>query len=268
MKILNTACDPDNFFYNLSRAKNRMLFMDYDGTLAPFQIERDKAFPYPGVRELLESIMRTACSKLIIVSGRTINDLAKVIGVEPLPELWGSHGWERMLIDGRYIVPELDINAVAGLEEAFRLAQDEGLGPMCETKTGCLALHLRGRAPQTIEKVLTSIEKRWNAIAINAGLVMREFNGGLELKIQGRDKGFAVNTVIEESDGDVLAAYCGDDMTDEDAFEVLESRGLSVLVNTAFHDTAADIWIEPPDELLLFLRRWIKVCGGGTWQSS
>lgn len=268
MKILNPAHDLDRFFDELSRARSGILLLDYDGTLAPFRSERDKAVPYPGVRELLKLIIRTGCSKLVVVSGRAINDLVTVIGLEAMPELWGSHGWERLMPDGRYIVPELDRNAAAGLEEALRLAENEGAGPMCDKKTGCLALHLRGFDPETVAGIRTKVGKRWETIAKDTGLDMLEFDGGFELRAPGRDKGFAVRTILEESGNDTLAAYLGDDLTDEDAFRALKTNGLSILVATTFHDTAADIWIEPPDELLVFLKRWIEVCGGEAWQNS
>jgi hypothetical protein len=36
----------------------------------------------------------------------------------------------------------------------------------------------------------------------------------------------------------------------------MPERGAGVLVNVAFRPTAAQLWLHPPDELLLFLRRW------------
>lgn len=55
-------------------------------------------------------------------------------------------------------------------------------------------------------------------------------------------------------------AYLGDDLTDEDAFQALDTRGLRVLVRDALRPTAADIWLQPPDELLDFLRSWRQTC--------
>ena len=53
MQILKPGFDLERFFAALERAKTRALLLDYDGTLAPFRIERDQATPYPVVRELL-----------------------------------------------------------------------------------------------------------------------------------------------------------------------------------------------------------------------
>jgi len=57
-----------------------------------------------------------------------------------------------------------------------------------------------------------------------------------------------------------VAAYLGDDLTDEDAFKQLGQRGLKVLVRKVLRDTLADIWLEPPDELIWFLKKWEKTC--------
>ena len=60
--------------------------------------------------------------------------------------------------------------------------------------------------------------------------------------------------------GVLVCHSLGDDMTDEDAFMELEGKGLSVLVNTLLRPTAADVWIKPPIELIMFLRRWSDAC--------
>src|SRR5215471_2765713 len=51
-------------------------------------------------------------------------------------------------------------------------------------------------------------------------------------------------------------AYLGDDRTDEDAFAALQGLGLAVLVRTSPRPTAANLWIEPTEELVEFLARW------------
>jgi trehalose-6-phosphatase len=54
-------------------------------------------------------------------------------------------------------------------------------------------------------------------------------------------------------------AFLGDDLSDEAAFRAVRrigKRGLSVLVRREFRETAAEIWLRPPGELLIFLERW------------
>lgn len=46
----------NHFWQRLSAAKQAVLFLDYDGTLAPFCAERDQRKPYDGIREILTAI--------------------------------------------------------------------------------------------------------------------------------------------------------------------------------------------------------------------
>jgi trehalose 6-phosphate phosphatase len=55
-------------------------------------------------------------------------------------------------------------------------------------------------------------------------------------------------------------AYLGDDNTDEHAFQAVNGRGLSVLVRSGWRQTAAQLWLGPPDEVLGFLTRWLEAC--------
>ena len=53
-------------------------------------------------------------------------------------------------------------------------------------------------------------------------------------------------------------AYLGDDLTDEDAFRAVATRGLGILVRQELRKTAAVAWLRPPEELLDFLHRWAR----------
>src|SRR5512143_421226 len=94
--------DVEIFFRQVSEAKHRLLLIDYDGTIAPFQIDRTRAFPYPTIPELLDSIMATCSTRVVLVSGRNAREIPPLLGLRPHPEIWGSHGFERLFSDGRY----------------------------------------------------------------------------------------------------------------------------------------------------------------------
>jgi trehalose-phosphatase len=81
----------------------------------------------------------------------------------------------------------------------------------------------------------------------------------VEVRASQADKGDAVRAILREMDPNAPAAYLGDDNTDESAFRAIQGRGLSVLVRPRWRQTAARLWLKPPDELLDFLARWLKV---------
>jgi len=80
--------------------------------------------------------------------------------------------------------------------------------------------------------------------------------------IPGRDKGDAIRAILTETKPDAAVAYLGDDQTDEDAFRALKGRGLTALVRPQSRPTAADIWLQPPQELIEFFDDWLHAVGG------
>lgn len=258
MKILTEGTDLDAFFEGLGCSPGRLLMLDYDGTLSPYKVERQKAVPYPGVRKILKDALSAADCRTVIVSGRTISDLLPLLGIEKGIEIWGCHGWERLGSDGTYAAPDLGDDVRAALDEAASWAKDEGLGEeKLEIKAASVAVHWRGLGDGETASLERAVRERWSGMP--GGLELHSFNGGLELRPAGMDKGEVVERLLAETDGP--AAYLGDDMTDEDAFRAISGRGIGILVSPELKETAADIWITPPDEMMRFLERWIESCG-------
>ena len=244
------------FWPRLRGAARPLLMLDYDGTLAPFRVARDEAVPYPGVRERLGSLLREGMTRLVIVSGRTVADLLPLLGLEPHPEIWGCHGWERRLPSGEHRLGTLPSPARAALEQAADWIADAGLEARSERKPVSLTLHWRGMEGREAEALRQAAVAAWQPLATAAGLELHGFDGGLELRHPGRDKGSAVREILSEMPAVSPVAYLGDDWTDEDAFKALAGRGLSVLVRASRRQSAADCWLRAPEELLEFLDRW------------
>lgn len=259
MKSLRDHLDLDAFFHDVAAASARVLLLDYDGTLAPFREERDQAVPYPGVREAVRAHLENGRSRLVVVSGRAIEDLRPLLGIEPPPEMWGNHGWERW-VPGRGL-ERTDPGEAArgGLRRGREVVEDAVPADRVEVKPVSVAVHTRGLAEREAQALLRPVRAEWDRIARAAGLELHAFDGGLELRVPGRDKGTAVRAILASEPEDAVVAYLGDDRTDEDAFEVLGAlgdRALRVLVRPELRETAADLWIRPPDELVALLERW------------
>ena len=263
MKILKPNLNLDLFNEKLSAAAHRILLLDYDGTLAPFTEERMMAFPYPGIEELISRIRVLDGCRVIIISGRKIEDLLKLVRFETMPELWGCHGWERLSPGEKFIVREPGSDVKSFLGKASEYAMNNGLSDRFERKPVSIAFHWRGGEPGLEDKITSMIRSDLLAAAADAGLEMRRFSGGIELIASGVNKGSAVDSILDEYGRDAAAAYLGDDNTDEDAFTAIGKRGLSVLVCREQRETEADIWIRPPEELFTFLENWAETCGAG-----
>ena len=247
----------ESFWKQLSDAEQAVLLLDYDGTLAPFSIERDYAFPYPGVRKSLTSIMRLSNTRVVIISGRAIDDLLPLLALEVLPEIWGCHGWERLEPNGSRTAIAMPKTAKVGLEDANLWICQNGLEPFLENKPASLAIHWRGRSEIEIARLRERVLDGWQNIAQKANLEIHPFNGGIELRCPGINKGTAIETILEQVSSTVPVAFLGDDLTDEDGFAVVRNKGLGILVNPELRQTLADLQIAPPEELLNFLSQWL-----------
>jgi trehalose 6-phosphate phosphatase len=245
------------FFAKLAASRSRALLLDYDGTLAPFRVERDQAHPHPSLRDALQRICHARRTRVVVISGRALCDLIPLLHIHPTPELWGCHGWERQLPNGDYHGPDLDPDVRAILEEARRQMTAAGWDGRCESKPTSLAVHWRGLDPSETERIRAHVTTTWSPLARKPGLALHEFDGGLEMRATGRDKGYAVAQILRELPTDAIVAYAGDDLTDEDAFRALVGRGLSILVRPAYRETAADLWLRSPDQWTRFLNDWM-----------
>jgi trehalose-phosphatase len=257
MKTLCNGFDLEGFFVSVSTASTGALLLDYDGTLAPFHVDPARAVPYPGVLPVLGDLAKGERTRLVIVSGRWTRDLLPLLRLGEPIEIWGVHGWERLMPDGRYEIEKIPDAAVAALVTADEWAEELlELGARSERKPASIAFHWRGRTADEVASIRTELERRCASLQSLGALMLWEFDGGMELRAVGRDKGDVVRTVAHECGPDTAIAYLGDDHTDEDAFAAMPEGGAGVLVSGAFHPTAAQLWLQPPDELLMFLRRW------------
>ena len=256
MQALKATADLQSFLQRLANAPARLLMLDYDGTLAPFHIDPQQAVPYPGVTDAIEEIS-AAGTRVVIVSGRPALELPPLLVPAKPPEIWGAHGWERLLPGGELIVNDPDAPTRDALIDAReRARQLLSAGARIEEKRASVALHWRGLPTRTAAKLCARAMDAWSPLAHDGRVEILPFDGGLEVRATTWNKETAVRAVMAECDPASAVAYLGDDTTDEDAFRAVKPAGIAVLVRDELRATAADVWLKPPEELLEFLRHW------------
>ena len=239
------------------------LLLDYDGILAPFCLNRQQALPYPGMTALLQEIIVNGRTRVVIITGRNAREVIPLLAVHPSPEIWGCHGLERLRPDGTCEAPRVEEPVLHALADADRWLRYQGLHDRAEFKTAAVAIHWRGLDEATAAEIRGQVLLGWIPIAQSTPMELLEFDGGIEMRMPGRDKGDAVRTILDEVGPEVPVAYLGDDLTDERAFLALGNLGLSVLVRPEWRKTAAALWIRPPEGLREFLARWLQACREG-----
>lgn len=258
----------------VAQAPRSLLMLDYDGTLAAFRQRPRDAFPYPGVSSLLQEILQTGRTRVVIISGRDANQIRPLLALNPHPEIWGLHGLQRLKPDGSSSqLSALEPATVMGLAAADRWLVSQRLEHTAEFKPGSIAVHWRGLGETEVAEVRRQVLQGWKPLAQRSGMVLLEFDGGLEIRSPEADKGDAVRTLLLETTPHTPTAYLGDDTTDEQAFEALgedhlRRHRLSVLVRPQWRPTAAQLWLKPPEEILDLLTRWLQACRGETASNS
>lgn len=236
-------------------ARPGVLALDFDGTLAPFVVERMAATVAPPLIAPLRALTREPNTRMVIVSGRPVEELAALLPLDPLPELFGAHGWERRTADGGRSNHAPSPDALRALQQQHERALAAGVAAHLERKLASLALHWRGIAAAE-RATVDAVAADWERLD-GDGFERRAFDGGVELRLRGRDKGDVMRDLCAAMPPQAPIAYAGDDDTDEDAFRALAEDGLGVLVAERSRPTAARVTLSPT-QLLALLEAWLE----------
>lgn len=221
------------------------LFLDLDGTLAPLMARPQLVGPDAARNGLLRDLTIAMEGRLAIVSGRSIEDVDRIVGgyVEGVA---GLHGLERRSrskgLEVAAAHPQLE-KAIA-VVEAFGRTRPELL---VERKSLGVALHYR-EAPEAAADVLSFARR----VAWATGLKLQEGQMVAELRCPGADKGDMVRAFMAESPfAGHVPIFVGDDITDEDGFVAAKTlNGVGVLVGRPRETTAAYRLADVRDVLL------------------
>jgi trehalose 6-phosphate phosphatase len=215
-------------FDRLAQAVTPVLFFDVDGTLAPLASRPEHAQTPRKTRDLLQALRRTGAS-VVLVSGRAARDAHRVMGGE-FDGILGNHGAEILrrnrlaLWAGRHR---------SGLKTATstiaRELERSWPGVRLESKGHSVALHHR-LSPEELGRLLRMVR---------GAMLGKEFEAlrgrrVIDLRARGADKGAAVLRWLERTEKGRIPLsevfYAGDDTTDEDAFQALGPRAVTVAV--------------------------------------
>lgn len=242
-----------------------MLFLDYDGTLAPIVSTPGRAFISREVKEILTELSKSPKCKLAIISGRALKDIMHIIGLEGIIYS-GNHGLE---IEGPKIKFETPVSSrYKAVLEQIRKDLNKKLssikGVLVENKDLSLSIHYRLVDKKRIPKVKTIFHETIihylvrNKIKIKTGKMVLEIRPPYEW-----DKGKVVIWLLTRQcfalkNSNIFPVYIGDDVTDEDAFRALKNKGMTIFVGKP-KSSYAQYYLKDTDEVTEFLKRTLKL---------
>jgi len=214
------------------KAINRFFFFDYDGTLVPFYDQPDDALPDHETKSLLKELTSVRENSVVIISGRTRNFLDKIFSGMELT-LIAEHGFF-IREPGKTWRAEtlLQNNWKTGVREVLLLYQKKHPGSMLEDKESAIAWHYRNCAVVPTVSEIESIKVTLHIVTNGSPVEFLHGNNVLEIKKKFINKGSAAaNLLKDKSPGFILAL--GDDLTDEDLFNVLPETAVTIKVGNS-----------------------------------
>lgn len=238
---------PSDIINTLSLDKNYCLFLDIDGTLAPFQINPEQSFIPKTTLEIIKKIIELNIP-VIAVTGRGIDTAGKLLHPIEVP-IAGLHGLDIYFGSDNYIRPDLSSINFKKLKQDIIKSCEKHPELLIEDKGYSIALHYRKNPnlENNAFNIMQKIKSFYPQLKINKGKFV------VELIPDQADKGKAIQTILNHLNlTSVLPIFIGDDLTDESGFICINQQsGLTIKVGSG--ETHAKYRLKDIDAVANFL---------------
>jgi trehalose 6-phosphate synthase/phosphatase len=236
---------------HFKRAKNRLILLDYDGTLVDYHRAPHEATP---PEQLLLTLMRLNASpdtRLVIITGRAYADIDRFIGYRSI-DLVAEHGamvrengqWKELVQDNgtwkQVIHPIMDRFVTACP------------GSFIEEKRFSLAWHYRNASGESGFAVSRELIEALQARLPALGLKITDGNKVIEIKKKDIDKGRGTKYLLNGHPYDFILSV-GDDRTDEDMFAVLLNNPHAFTIKVGTGESLAKYRLDHVDHVMRLL---------------
>lgn len=209
----------------LARVPQLLVACDYDGTLAPIVTDPSAAAPRPESVTALRALAGLPHTKVAVISGRALRDLAALSRLPSEIHLVGSHGSEFDIGFVQALSPE-QVSLRNKLIEALTSIAAGHDGVRLELKPAGAALHTRQADRAVADTVVDEVRSgpaAWDNVQVTEGKEV------LDLSVVTTHKGHALDTLRQQL-GTSAVLFIGDDVTDENAFAHLHGPDIGVRV--------------------------------------
>jgi trehalose 6-phosphate synthase/phosphatase len=238
------------------KAKNRILFLDYDGTLVNFVNNPEHAFPDESLITLIQSLTKLKNTKVVLISGRDTKSLGEWWLKTPVV-LIAEHGvWIRKIGKDWTLSEKVQNNWMESIRPVIETFVDRTPGTFLEEKSYSLAWHYRKADPELGEIRASELSHVLKGLISNHDLNVLDGNKVLEIKSSGVNKGKAANKLLLKKEYDFIFAI-GDDWTDEYLFKELPES--TVTVKVGMKKTAASYYLKDTDKVRELLSGFSKI---------
>ncbi|HZH74167.1 MAG TPA: bifunctional alpha,alpha-trehalose-phosphate synthase (UDP-forming)/trehalose-phosphatase [Mariniphaga sp.] len=241
-----------NILEDIKQSKNRIFFLDYDGTLIDFRDNPQHAKPDTELYELLDNLSENPSNRVVLISGRDKSTFEEWFGKKPYT-LIVEHGvWIRPAGSDWEMIEQLDDSWKDNIRSSLEFYVDRTPGSFVEEKNFSLVWHHRKTDPELGLNRAIELKDELTSLVANLNLEILEGNKVIEIKNRGINKGRAAQKVLQLNPAEKIVAI-GDDWTDEYLFSAIPSEAVTIKVGMA--NTLAGYKVENYEEVRDFLKR-------------
>ena len=211
------------------KAKKRILFIDYDGTLVDFQKNPTDAKPDKALVEMLDTLAEDEKNRVVLISGRDKDTFDSWFNNKNYT-LIVEHGiWSKRPREDWEIIEPLNSDWKMIIRPVIEFYSDRTPGTFIEEKNFSLVWHYRKADPDLGNLRAIELKDELTSLVSNLNLEIMEGNKVIEIKTSGINKGRAALNHIRGDDFDFIFGI-GDDWTDEYLFEALPRNAVTIKV--------------------------------------
>jgi trehalose 6-phosphate synthase/phosphatase len=258
-KELNNTIKMDNTMIKVvkekfKKSKSKVVFLDYDGTLVPFNKKPELALPDKSLFNLIDNIISTKNTDLVIISGRDTKFLDKCFGQLELTMI-AEHGIFMKKMNEPWVSKYTKKRKwIDDLRPLFQSFSDRTPGTFVEEKQTSLVWHYRGSDPELAANRVVEFKTQLRSL-ISDELDVMDMNKAIEVKSATFNKGISVNEIIRNKKYDFILCF-GDDVTDEDMFVNLPKSAFTVKVGKS--NTKAKYFLEDHNSVRSLIKQLIN----------
>jgi trehalose-phosphatase len=261
-ELRSTICERLVTVYR--RGHRLVLLFDYDGTLVPIAPHPELAVLDRRGRRLLSNLARLPRVSLGVISGRGLDDLEGMVGLEDVYYA-GVTGLEVELVGGTRFRHPAATQAVVTMSQVLERLEAVVVdlpGAWIENKQIGLTAHFR----QLPRDLVPALRTRVTQIVQEVAQPLRIVDGPMALEITPAGdchKGSAVRAILQcLGSVQAICLYAGDDDNDADAFFEVTARGGVCLGIGPQSPAGAHCCLDTPGELMATLDELYQgLCG-------
>ena len=237
-------------------ATNRILFLDYDGTLAWFKKNPEDAKPDDELYDILKGLSGDPKNTIVIISGRDKETLSEWFDPNWNIHFVAEHGvWFREPGSSWHMMEQINNEWRQSVEPLLEYYVDRTPRSFIEYKNFSLVWHYRNADPDLGLQRAWELKDELRNLTSNLNLEIMDGDKVLEIKYSGINKGRAAAHKMGNNSYDFILAV-GDDWTDEFTFEAMPEEAYTIKVGTK--TTRASYYIESIELVRNMLCRFAK----------